>query len=93
MKKRIMFVTLIIVLCLIFVGSAVAASSDNYRIDWVIPMTGGGGGTSSSANYTASFTVGQSAVGTTESGNYQACTGFWCDLFGFFKIYLPLILK
>ena len=37
--------------CLVFVSSALAASSENYRIDWMVPLSGSGGGQASSAHY------------------------------------------
>ena len=85
--------SLILILCLLFVGSALAGSSDNYRIDWFTPLTSSGGGTASSANYAVSYTVGQSVIGSSSSGNYEVCTGFWCEALSAFKIYLPLILN
>ena len=90
--KRITF-SIVIILCLLAAGTALAASSDNYRVDWFTPLTSNGGGTASSANYTVSFTVGQSAIGSSSSGDHEVCTGFWCEVASALKIYLPLILK
>ena len=70
---------LVLILCLLIVGIVLAGSSENYRIDWFTPMTSNGGGTASSANYDASFTVGQSVIGASSSGNYEVCLGFWCE--------------
>ncbi len=93
MKRIIFSLVLILLLCLLFVGSALAGSSDNYRIDWFTPLTSSGGGSASSANYAVSFTVGQSSHGTSSSGDYEVCTGFWCGAVNALKVYLPLILK
>jgi len=84
---------LILIICLLVVGSALAGSSDNYRIDWLTPMTGGGGGSASSANYSVNFTVGQSVIGTSSGESHNVCTGFWCDVIAAFKINLPVILS
>jgi hypothetical protein len=92
MMKRITL-PLVLLICLVIAGSALAGSSENYRLDWFTPMTSSGGGTASSANYTVSFTVGQSVIGTASSGDYEVCTGFWCGLARAIKVYLPLILN
>ena len=85
--------TLILALSLLLAGSALAASSDNYQIDWMVPLTGNAGGSASSGNYAASFTVGQTVVGGADSENYSSCYGFWCDVLTFIAIYLPFVLK
>jgi hypothetical protein len=96
MMKRIT-IPIFVLICLLVAGSVLAASSTNYRLDWFTPLTGGGGGTAGSANYTVSFTVGQSTIGTSASENYVVCTGFWCGIANrvanAIKVYLPLILK
>ncbi len=84
---------LVLLICLLVVGSALAGSSENYRIDWFTPMTSSGGGMASSDNYTVSFTVGQSVIGTSSSSDHEVCTGFWCEVASALKIFLPLILK
>ena len=86
-------ISLVLFLCLLFVSTALAGSSHNYRIDWITPLTSSGGGTVSSANYTASYTVGQSVTGTSLSGDYEVCTGFWCHAVRVMNIYMPLILN
>ena len=85
---------LILIIFLLLVGSALAMSSANYRLDWFTPMTGNGGDAISSANYAANFTVGQTAVGTSSSANYEGCLGYWCrDVKSEYPIYLPLVLR
>lgn len=83
---------LILIVCLLVASSALAGSSDNYRIDWFVPLTGSGG-SASSANYAVSFTVGQSVTGVSSSGDHAICTGFWCEVVNAAKIYLPVILS
>jgi hypothetical protein len=94
MKRARLF--LIPIVFLLLVGSALAMSSANYRLDWFTPMTGNGGGAISSANYAANFTVGQTAIGTSSSADYRIGLGYW---YGGTKateelqIYLPLVLR
>jgi hypothetical protein len=90
-----MVVILITALALLLVtGTALAISSVNYRLDWFIPLTGGGGGPASSANYAVNFTVGQSATGSSASTNYAVGLGYWYGVVRqFISIYLPLIFK
>ena len=84
---------LILIVFLLLVGSALAMSSTNYRLDWFTPLTGNGGQAISSANYAANFTIGQSVVGTSSSANYGVCLGYWCGGTAEYKIYLPLVLR
>ncbi len=78
MMKRTAFLTTLIFL-LLLVGGAWAMSSTNYRLDWFTPLTGGGGGTSSSASYGADLTIGQTALGQSYSAGYGLCLGYWCQ--------------
>jgi hypothetical protein len=92
MKRRVA-VLLALIAILILAGSAIAMSSTNYRLDWFIPMTGGGGGLASSANYAVNVTVGQSVIGASSSTNYQDGLGYWYRGTGPYYLYLPLILR
>lgn len=72
----------VLLLCLtallLVAGGALAMESDKFELDWFTPLTGGGGGTVGSIDYAVSFTVGQSATGTSDSTDYDACLGYWC---------------
>ena len=81
---------LVLILCLLMIGNALAGSSENYRINWFIPMTGSGG-SASSAHYAVSFTVGQSAIGTSSSADHEVCLGFWCEAIRALGISLSVI--
>ncbi len=52
-----------------------AASAQNYSIDWY--TIDGGGGTSTGGVYTVSGTIGQPDAGTMSGGNYTLQGGFW----------------
>ncbi|MCP4541950.1 MAG: hypothetical protein GY832_32885 [Chloroflexi bacterium] len=91
MKRNTFLMTLVVLLLL--ASSALAMSSDNYRLDWFTPMTGSGGQGLSSANYAANFSVGQTAVGASSSANYEGCLGYWCRADTGHYIYLPLVLR
>jgi hypothetical protein len=95
MKRLTIF--LILIALLVLAGSALAMSSPNFRLDWFTPMTGGGGGPVSSANYAANFTVGQTVIGASASEHFGAGLGYW---YGFlssmiqnFLDFLPLVMK
>ncbi|RLC84313.1 MAG: hypothetical protein DRI79_13060 [Chloroflexi bacterium] len=93
MTKRTLIVIAGAVLCtLLLAGVALAMSSDNYRLDWFTPLTGGGGGAASSTNYAVNLTVGQTVIGVSESPHYQGCLGYWCGEFEH-RVYLPLLLR
>jgi len=91
MRRISMLLTLIALLAL--VGSALAMSSDNYRLDWFTPLTSNSGGATGSASYAANLTVGQIAIGSASSSSYQACLGYWCGMERQWRVYLPLVIK
>lgn len=90
MKRAILFLTLAVLLVL--AGRALAMESTHYRLDWFTLMTGTGG-TAGSANYTVSFTTGQSVTGNASSPGHEACLGYWCGVATEYRIYLPLVLR
>lgn len=95
MKRTAILLALAVVLLL--AGRALAMSSANFRLDWFVPLTGGGGGPAQSTNYAVNFTVGQSAIGASASTNYGGCLGYWCGITeavgGQYRIYLPLVMR
>ena len=48
-RKAIFLITLLLLLLL--VNGAQAMSSANYSLDWMVPLTSGGGGPAASTNY------------------------------------------
>ena len=95
MRRRITILLLLTLTTLLFfmAGSAGAMFSDNYRLDWFTPMTGGGGGPTGSANYGVNLTVGQTAVGASSSANYGAGLGYWYGRARHYRSYLPLVMR
>ena len=93
MTKQMLIVIAGALLCgLLLSGIALAMDSDNYRLDWFTPLTGGGGGAASSTNYAVNLTVGQTASGASTSTNYRGCLGYWCGEVEY-QILLPLVLR
>ena len=90
--KRTTFLLALAALVLL-TGSALAMSSDTYRLDWFTPLTSGGGGAASSEHYAVNLTVGQSAIGTSDGTDYNACLGYWCGTAVEHRVYLPLVLR
>jgi hypothetical protein len=94
MSKRTLMVLAAAAFCtLLLAGVALAMSSDNYRLEWFTPLTGGGGGPASSAHYAVNLTVGQSAIGPSASTNHGGCLGYWCSGAVPYKVYLPLVFR
>ena len=94
MTKRTLIVIAGALLCgLLLAGVALAMDSDNYRLDWFTPLTGGGGGAASSTNYAVNLTVGQSAIGASSGTDYEGCLGYWCGAAIEHRVYLPLVVR
>jgi hypothetical protein len=86
-------ICMFLLLLVLLVSDARAMSSSNYRLDWFTPLTTGGGGISSSTNYTVNITIGQSVIGSASSAEYKIGIGYWYSGAGPQFIYLPLILR
>jgi hypothetical protein len=94
MHKRLLIAVVVVLLgALLLAQIALAMSSASYKLDWFTPLTTGGGGAMSSANYAANVTVGQTVLGASASTNYLAGLGYWYGAGGAYRIFLPLILK
>jgi len=93
MKRTAMLLALAALLLL--AGNALAGmSSTNYRLDWYVVLTGGGGGPTDSTNYAANFTIGQTARGSSSSTNYEVGLGYWYGVdVGGYEIYLPAVMR
>ena len=89
--KLVMFLMTLLIF-LLLTGSALALSSDNYRLDWFTPLTGSGGA-AGSAHYAVNFTIGQAAIGAQSSTHYSSCLGYWCGVAAERRIYLPLVIR
>ena len=94
MKKR-GLILLILIALLGPVGNGYAMSSTSFRLDWFIPLTAGGVGSSQSPQYALKFTLGQTVVGPASNDRFKAGLGFWYGaiegVIQPFRLYLPLI--
>ena len=87
------YTLLILIACLLITHTALAMYSTNYRIDWMVPLSGGGGH-ASSTQYAVDMTIGQTAIGAAQSASYQGGFGFWHGLKETIRrLYLPVTLK
>ena len=91
-KRKLVTIALVLVCCLLLAGAVQAMSSANYALRWFTPLTGGGGGVAASAHYGVNLTVGQTAIGATNSAGYGAGLGYWYGMQPS-KVWLPLVLK
>jgi hypothetical protein len=89
--KRTTFICALLALILLSV-KLLAMSSPNYRLDWFTPMTTGGGGAAASAQYAINLSVGQTAIGGSNSASYRSSLGYWPGIMSS-RAYLPIILK
>ncbi len=92
MKTKIATCTIMLLLLLVLVNDALAMSSTNYALNWLVPFNGSGGSPMSSTNYKMDATIGQTAIGTSTSTNYGVGLGYWYGMIGS-STYLPLIMK
>jgi len=91
MKRKAILFTLL--LLLLSVHGVQAMSSANFALDWFTPADSNGGGPSTSANYAANFTVGQTVIGASASTHYGIGLGYWYGLFQQYRVRLPLVRK
>jgi hypothetical protein len=91
MKRVAIILTL--VLLLLLVSSVQAMNSANFALDWMIPLTSGGGGAVASSNYAIQYSVGQSAIGETDSTNYGTNMGYWQNFITYLRTWVPVIFK
>ncbi len=91
--KHLPMLLIVLVLVLLLAGNALAMSSTNYRLDWFVQLSGGGGGPASSTSYAANVTVGQLAAGPSSSVNYEVQFGYWAGAGSPYAVFLPLVMK
>ncbi|MBI5585432.1 MAG: hypothetical protein HY892_16605 [Deltaproteobacteria bacterium] len=92
MKSTKIVVSFISLFCFLLIAiTGYAMTSPNYKIDWILPLTGAGGGETGSINYKVNATLGQSVIGLLQSANYQIGLGYWYNIQPG-RTYLPLIL-
>jgi hypothetical protein len=83
----------VVLLTLLLVINVLAMSSNRYAMDWYVPVTGGGGGEVSSANYTANYTVGQAVIGPSSSTSFSSSLGYWYGLLLERVTTLPIVFQ
>jgi hypothetical protein len=89
MAKRL----LIIVTFLVLLGTGVALALSTPEIDrWVI-ASGGGTVQSPGGEIVLQGTIGQPILGSSQEGGVEICSGFWCRVGEFFKVFLPITLR
>lgn len=94
MKPKLIMASLAaIVLIFLLYASVLAMASPNFNLDWLVPMSGGGGGTSNSSSFSVDFTIGQSAVGPSSSANHKIGLGYWYGIEHQNRMFLPLVVS
>ncbi len=73
------------------VGVAGAQTGGGYDLHWDV-LGGGGYDPMSGSGYTLTGTLGQTAIGVSSGGGFQARHGFWYPL-AVARLYLPLTIK
>ncbi len=91
MKRK--AILLILLFLLIVATGAQAMNSANFAIDWMIPLTSGGGGAAASSNYAIQYSVGQSVIGESDSTNYATNMGFWQNFITTLRTWVPVVFK
>lgn len=96
MKKQWIVIS-ILLLMIIGVSAAFAATNDDFELSWF--TMDGGGGTSSGGDFSLSGTIGQPDAGSMSNDGFSLEGGFWAPSFdptvepSDYEIYLPLLMK
>ncbi len=91
MEKRTLLIGLVgLLVALLLAGVALAQTSLSFDLSWYV--LAGGGGRADSTHYAMNGTVGQAAVGFSDSASYGMQSGYWQN-WPDYRIYLPLILR
>lgn len=95
MKRKILLLIPLILLAALLITLVVqAASSGNYRIDWMVPMTGNSrSDTAASSSYTVELTIGQTVIGDATSTTVISSMGYWQEDLHTFRVYMPYLSK
>ena len=70
---------------------APASAGGSYTLDWY--TVDGGGGTSSSASYSLSGTIGQPDASVLSGGSYTLAGGFWPGASSSYRLRIPLVKR
>ena len=93
MKVKFLLVVSAALLFLLLASAAVfGMSSAGYQLDWFVPLSGGGG-RSSSNSYTADYSLGQAVAGPSTSPSYKAGLGYWYGIGSQHAFFLPYVKK
>ena len=91
MNKRTLLIGVAgLVVALLIAGVALAQTSTSFDLSWHV--LAGGGGRADSTHYAINGTLGQAAVGFSDSTSYGMQSGYWQN-WPDYRIYLPLTLK
>ena len=90
MNKRTLLIGLAGLIALFLAGAVLAQTSASYDLSWY--TMSGGGGRAASASFAMNSTVGQAAVGISDSPSYRMSSGYWQPWLDRF-LYLPLVMK
>ena len=85
------FLLLTLAVLLILASTTLAGTSATYTL--TPDVIASGGQASASTSYSFVSTVGQPLIGSNGSAAYSMCSGFWCEIVGAYKVYLPTVLK
>lgn len=92
MRRRRIFLLLALVLVLALTSAARAMSSGNFEVGWLVPLSGGGGA-SSSTSYELNVTVGQTGGQSSTSAGYVVILGFWSLSVQDTPVFMPFIKR
>jgi hypothetical protein len=87
-RNTIGLISAAVLVCLL--ASAVYAAA-GYDLSWTI--LAGGGGRAQAGIYTLDSTIGQPVAGFSLAGSKELCSGFWCGVENWIKVFLPSISR
>ena len=89
-KRKLLIGVVGLLVALLLAGVVWAQSSPSFDLSWYV--LGGGGGRADSTHFAMNGTVGQGAVGFSDSTSHEMQSGYWQD-WPAYHIYLPLVVR
>ena len=93
MHKKMIGICLCLALLLLLAGGVTAMQSENYRLDWYVPLSGVGIERMTSPGYAVDVTLGQIAGAKPSYPTMRLDLGYWPGAGNNYSDYLPVLRR